>query len=228
MPNPVGYHIRSPGQALLERTRVAQWYCQGVTHAEIAERLGISLDMAYYEVAKVKAIWAATRKDHQGYLDQELAKLDNLEREAWSAWLDSRKPKLEATEEGTTLLPKGNGVQQATDDESSDLAGKVLASIDWDKLPHLVTRRTRKVRQSDGDPRLLQVVYACIDRRIKLLGLDAPVKIQQVAALRDLAQGIESETGVAAGTLIAEAERIAAMAAARQLAAPESTSQVQD
>lgn len=46
------------------------------------------------------------------------------------------------------------------------------------KVDGQVTEATQEVSLGTGDPRFLQGVQWCIDRRCKLLGLDAPIKQQ--------------------------------------------------
>src|SRR5262249_16220414 len=77
---------------------------------------------------------------------EELARIDRLEREYWSAWEASKKERQTSTTE------------QTTDAEGE----KLKAGI-------------RKVEQT-GEPRYLAGVERCIEQRVKSLGLNAPTE----------------------------------------------------
>jgi len=49
-----------------------------------------------------------------------------------------------------------------------------------EKTGDLVTKASMEKEQRDGNPAFLQGVLSCIDRRCKLLGIDAPVKTQSI------------------------------------------------
>lgn len=46
------------------------------------------------------------------------------------------------------------------------------------KVDGQVTEATQEATRGYGDPRFLDMIYRCIDKRCKLLGLDAPIKQQ--------------------------------------------------
>ena len=79
---------------------------------------------------------------------QELAKIDEVERQAWVAWERSQE-----------------------DAEST----KVVETAS-DK------RYEAQTKGQAGDPRFLDIVMKCVDRRCKILGVDAPVKQQVTGA----------------------------------------------
>ena len=76
---------------------------------------------------------------------QELARLDELEREAWAAWR------------------RGMGRKQIRTTKTGGINGPE------------VSIRTEVL---NGDPRYLATVLDCQQRRAKLLGLDAPAKVE--------------------------------------------------
>ena len=193
---------RTPAQRLIDMQRTAEWYCQGKSIGEIAKLLGVDWAQADYDLRKIRAAWTDRAvKSFSEHVAEELAKLDQLEKQAWTAWTWSTQRKKEAEREKRALFTKdGSPILRA------DGKGQAMA----------VSSQRVAVKARDGDPRFLAVVFQCIDRRIKLLGLDAPVRVQQETALRDLAEAVSAETGVPATELIAQAERIAQAAAARQ------------
>jgi hypothetical protein len=84
---------------------------------------------------------------------QELAKIDNLELTYWQAWQRSTENK---EVESTKVIESGKGE---------------------DRKPERLEAATRSEGQA-GDPRFLQGVQWCIERRCKLLGLDEPERFK--------------------------------------------------
>ena len=85
----------------------------------------------------------------------ELKNLEKLEREAFDAWERSKEDQVGMS---LTTFPKG---------EDGSSAG--------DKKGGGVKTNTRKRR--DGDPRFLETLLKIHERRCRLLGLDAPIKL---------------------------------------------------
>lgn len=143
---------RSKVQIVDDRREIAAQYLRGKTQAEIARYISTDPERGYtltvqqisYDLRKIQAEWQASAlRDFDEKRAEELAKVDELERTYWQAWLDSCTESETITQEGT-----GDGVQ-----------------------------RIRKTRtQQNGDPRFLNGVQWCIERRCKLLGFDAPQK----------------------------------------------------
>lgn len=193
---------RPAGQRLLDLVREADWYCQGVPVMEIARRIGLDQMAIHRDLRQIRTEWANRRDAFFGaHVAEELAKLDQLEKQAWQAWYWSTQKRKSAEREKEAMLTKD---------------GQPVLMANGKGQKFITTNRRVKVQSRDGDPRFLVIVYQCIDRRIKMLGLDAPVKVQQEAALRDLAQVVAAETGQKATDIVAAAERIAQNVMARQ------------
>ncbi len=110
----------------------------------------------------------------------EIAKLDELERTYWDAWERSR------------------GSFSRTTTRSRQAAGRGASQGEA-----RVERHDR-----DGDPRFLEGVLKCIDRRIRLVGADAPIRvdIEQELRVAALDAGLDPDQVVAAAaTLLLEA-----------------------
>ena len=126
---------------------IARRYAKAEPQAAIAKDLGVTQQQISEDI---KAILGRWRKVYLGAVNDkiasELAKINDLERTHWQACEDSKTVK-EVTNTGKTT-------------------GK-----DGDRLKAELRKEDR-----DGNPAFLAGVMACIDRRIKLLGLDAPEK----------------------------------------------------
>lgn len=126
------------------RTRVAALRLQGFSFKDIAAQLNISASTAYEEYKVVEHRWRiASYHAINALKSRELARLDVVEDEAWAAWRRSQQDTTEMTQDYT-----GSG-------ETRVLMG---------------TKAKRVGR--DGDARFLKIVVDCIDRRIKILGLE--------------------------------------------------------
>ncbi|MFA5150268.1 MAG: ECF-type sigma factor [Candidatus Omnitrophota bacterium] len=144
--------MRSRLKAQKERDRrnVASLYLKGVIQADIADQLGISQSTVSKDLKLIQSEWAVARiNDIDERKRIELAKIDNLELTYWDGWKRSQ----ENAEVETTKL-KGRDADKPTDLE-----------------------KTKRVEGQVGDPRFLQGVANCIDKRCELLGLNAPKNV---------------------------------------------------
>lgn len=134
---------------LERRRRVAAAYQQGKFQHEIAEAEGVARSQIYRDLAWVRAQWLeSATADFGARQAEELAKLDNLEREAWEAWERSRKDAETRHNETTRGRTDRNG----------------------NTLPDL-TKSSRTYKVQAGDPRFLERVGWCIQKRCELCGL---------------------------------------------------------
>jgi len=92
----------------------------------------------------------ATLIDFNEAKAREIAKVDRLEREYWSAWSRS-------CEDAETITEKGKGAKRAEKPDTFEM--------------------TKQRKGQAGDPRFLGGVQWCIERRIKLFGLDEPGRL---------------------------------------------------
>lgn len=132
--------------------RITELYLRGRTQSQIGAELGLSQGMISNDLKLIQQRW---REQTTFNLDEakgkELARLDALERECWAAWEQSKSERTKA--------------RQKTSGKGKD--GKAA-----------ITEASMEKEQRDGNPAFLQAVLSCIDRRCKLLGLDAPTKQQ--------------------------------------------------
>jgi predicted transcriptional regulator len=153
--------MRSRLKAQKERDRrnVASLYLKGVIQADIADQLGISQSTVSKDLKLIQSEWAVARiNDIDERKRIELAKIDNLELTYWDGWKRSQ----ENAEVETTKL-KGRDADKPTDLE-----------------------KTKRVEGQVGDPRFLQGVANCIDKRCELLGLNAPKNVDVTSNGKDL------------------------------------------
>lgn len=139
----------SPRQRELVLARVAELYLKAIGVQAIGQDIGVSTQMAINYVKELEKRWKASAiRDFDQAKGIELAKLDHLEQQYWDAW---ERSCLEHTESHTIVEPK---------------------MVDGKEVPTRKRQTIKKIEEV-GDPRFLDGVYKCIDRRIKLLGLDA-------------------------------------------------------
>lgn len=141
---------------------VGRLYLRGQTQQQIADALAIHQSTVSRHLAEVRSAWLEGAKaDFDEKLCRELAKIDALEAEYWAEWEDSKKSKRTVVREKREQYPEPD----PDDDSEPAEAECVVTSV--------------RNEQRNGDPRYLQGVQWCIDRRLKLLGADAPLKVAQ-------------------------------------------------
>lgn len=137
------FHHTAAVQA--RRERIARFYLQGLTQDEIARRENSTQPTISKDLKAIRTAWReGAVRDFDAAREQELDKIDHLERVYWQAWDRSCQDK---TRSRTKRRTGGPAVQ--------DEAGL-------------------EREQRDGNPAYLDGVQWCIERRCKLLGLDAP------------------------------------------------------
>lgn len=126
--------------------RVAALYVQGrFSLREIAQRCGeLTVRQIRRDLTHIRQIWAdSASQDVKFYLSKELARIDLIEAEAWRAWEKSCQPEVELIRQ----TESGEGNQK-------------------------VRKRGRKTKFTAGNPAFLAQMLGCMDRRIRLLGLE--------------------------------------------------------
>lgn len=133
------------------RDTVAEMYLTGHRQSAIAAELGVSQGTISNDLKAIHKQWlkdmSLTIDEHK---NRELAKIDALETEYWQQYRLSQQPKTTTTEK--------QGIRDAGTGK-----GKVA-------------EKTTRTEQREGDPRWLQRVEWCIEKRIKILGVEAPIK----------------------------------------------------
>lgn len=151
-------------QATIEQRRVVitQRYLKGDYQADIARDLGVTQQQISKDLKAIRAAWLVSAvRDFDALKAQELARIDGVEREAWQAWERSR-------------LDKEVSVTEQVEGEGSITVTKFPDGKEITTRKKLKARITREGQA--GVPAYLTVILACIERRCKILGLDAPQK----------------------------------------------------
>lgn len=149
---------------------IAGMYLRGMNQWEIAKALASDPERKYElsrqsisrDLKLIKSRWVQMSVASIAELKaRELAKLDELERESWRAWERSTQER-KKTRTGRKVT---GGLQAVADQRTAGPSKQAQAdTVDvWRE-------------EQQGDPRFLTTVMDCIDRRCKLLGLDAPQK----------------------------------------------------
>ena len=136
---------RKPAELARDRRRIANLYLQGWLQADIGKELGLSQKTISRDLKALHRVWReAALVDFNEAKARELAKGDNLECIYHEAW------------------------KRSCEDKESTLTEKIDATAS--------SRSKAQIRKEGrvGDPRFLAGAQWCIERRCKLLGLDAP------------------------------------------------------
>lgn len=150
---------REPAQIARDRKRIGELYLKGWLQNDIAKELKISQSTVSRDL---KALFKQWQKSALVDIDKakakELAKVDNLELEYWTAWKRS-------CEDAETTVKKTKGNVKKYKGNDGQFIAERPAEID------------QTSKGQSGDPRFLQGVQWCIDKRCKILGIDAPQKL---------------------------------------------------
>lgn len=146
-------------QIELRLEKVSAMYLSGKTQREIAEELGVSQVTISRDLDALQKRWQANAiRNTDALKEEELEKIRLIEREYWEAWNKSKAPRIFKSAASTQV--KGGGVKKGA--RGGD-AGKDVKQMEE--------------TTSDGDPRFLNGLLECSDRRRKIKGLDAATKI---------------------------------------------------
>lgn len=158
---------RTGGKRTVEQREADKRFCadlfvKGYSYRQIAERLneynrenGLTYEVSYKtvftDINQVLAEWKKERFECiDNYIQLELRKLDKIETELWQAWENSKGSKRKTKIKGGNIK---DGITQG-----GELAERTLET-------------------TDGDPRYLDLLLKVQERRAKLLGYNAPVKL---------------------------------------------------
>lgn len=152
---------RTPAKRASDRAAIAERYLRGEYQATIAAALDIDQSTVSRDLLALQREWEArAAHHHDAWRAGELAKLDELERTYWAAWERS--------------------CQERTRSRQGQVQGPpvtVKTSAGTAQQPGATTIRAEVVKEGrDGNPAFLAGVLSTIDRRCKLLGIDAPTK----------------------------------------------------
>ena len=157
---------RKAFQIARDREEITDLYLMGWTQERITDRINqdqsrdyiLSRQQIGYDLKKIQQAWQdSTLMNIDEAKRIELAKVDHLEREYWDAWERS-------CENAETTSKKTKGAVKQYQDETGRFVKEQPAEVN----------QTSKGQA--GDPRFLTGVQWCIERRCKIIGIDAPLK----------------------------------------------------
>lgn len=167
---PKHYNKRSTEEREYDIAFCSNLFLRGYTYREIADALNkelarreagytMSFQMVYYDMRQLLIEWKREQLDNiDEYVAQELKKLDRMERELWDAW------ELSKHSEKTKTRTSRRGDNVDMDEDKTKRFGD-----------YGYTEKTTE--HLTGDPRYFDLLLKVQQRRAKLLGYDAPIKI---------------------------------------------------
>lgn len=165
---PAGYNKRTEEQRAYDIAYCSNLFLRGYTYREITEALNrdlsdrgvgytITLSMVYYDLQQTLIEWKRERLDNiDDYVTQELRKLDKMEVELWEAWERSKTGKLR---------------------EKNRQNAKPRKVLEDGDNPEYYGYEETTTETSAGNPRFLDLLLNVQQRRAKMLGFDAPIKV---------------------------------------------------
>ncbi len=149
------------------RAKVARLYMAGKLQCDIAQEFEVSQPTISLDLAAVRKEWLeqANAKTEARYAE-ELAKIDNIERQAWECFEKSCKDGVHVKLTSLQQLmkqPVGAGKK-----------GKAEAPPPKAELVTVSQQTEKSVKGQVGDPRFLDRIAWCVETRLKLLGYLKP------------------------------------------------------
>lgn len=156
---------RKAGQIELDRRDIALLYVQGYSIRDVWKKFNETREynLAYTTVANelqnIREMWINHYLDeYDANLAKELAKIDNLEARAWEEWERSRRDLEEAE-------------QWEKEHTGTNVTGKVV------QTQKSKNTRVKKIKR-EGNVEYMRTIQWCIQQRCRILGLDAPQRIE--------------------------------------------------
>lgn len=192
---------RGPKRTPLEHQQnmadIAKWYMRGESQYQIGQRLGLSQQMVSYDLKLLRDQWLKSAlTDFNSQRSVSLGKIDELEVTYWNAWEASRR---------TKSISQTKRLKKRIQEQRSAISGRSEATED-DGASSITEEASVRKEDQVGNPAFLSGVQWCIDRRITLLGLDAPKKIDMT--VKTEAERLAKQLGLNPEDVLAEAERI--------------------
>lgn len=151
----------------------------------IAREVGIRIDAAQNAIAEVRREYMRySRTNRAEQTAIILQKIDQMERTYWDGWERSMKEAVRTTtsrEDSPAIPPPPKKSKLISEGDEYDPPPPVMLTT---------TKVGRRVDYPVGNPAFLAGVQWCIDRRIKLLGLDSPEKVDVNIHVRRLAESM--------------------------------------
>lgn len=145
-----------------KQAEAARRYLRGEFQASIAHSLGVNQATISRWLTEIRKEWQEDAKAAiSEKIGRELAKIDELEATYWKAWCASC---------GKREKPFDT-VAGIVEDSREEIGESAVFGL----TEKIVTTK----KHVTGNPAFLDGVLKCIDRRLKLLGADAPLKVAE-------------------------------------------------
>ena len=155
---------RTPSQKAKHLEQIARSYLQGRSQAATAIELGIDQSTVSRDLKELREIWRESAiRDFDTHKAEQLARIDALEAEYWTAW-------------GRSLTIKETTVLESVSGEKGDS-----------------TKTVTKREAMCGNAAYLAGIERCIAERSKLLDLYSPVYTASDLASKVISSGITPE-----------------------------------
>ena len=174
---------RTSSERYRDMMEIARLYLMGYTLNEMVKLLQehtgadytLSANTIRLEVDAVRKEWQKSALvDFNEAVNNAMAKIDALEHEYWQAWMRSQVPKQTITKKRTPIPARNEEDGSLAVDED----GALVYEEQNGEPRYIQVEESERFETSVGNSAFLDGVKWCIDRRIKLLGLDAPQKIR--------------------------------------------------
>lgn len=119
---------RSEMQRLRDQAAIARLYLRGWLQKDIAIELNLSEATVSRDLAAIaEALEASAQEDVRIARSRELAKIDHLEREAWEAWEQSKKPQRTTVKTGA----EGQAARGQIKERQRDGDPRYMQVVQW-------------------------------------------------------------------------------------------------
>lgn len=169
---------RTKEQTLREREEMARRYMRGESQYKIAAELGVTQQAVSHNIRKCREEWL--KNSQQFVAERTIFELAKIDETERSAWEGWARSCKTATK---TVKEKTTGEKPGE-------------------------KERKEFEPQAGDPRFLDVVLRCVQQRCKILGLDAPTKIEDVTPTRTVEVLVESHDEVLTVKEMMESGRI--------------------
>ena len=161
---------RTEAQRNADLVVITEMYLKGKTQAAIADHVGVTQQQICYDIKAITAKWEEKAiRNIDALKNQELDRINMLEREYWQAWERSQEDKI-VTSKATKRKAAEIGDGHDDDGEPTEIVAPGSIEV----------TDTEQITGNVGNPAFLAGVQWCISERCKLLGIYAPTKAEQI------------------------------------------------
>lgn len=148
--------VMTPDSALALKKDIAGLLVRNYKASEIAKQLGISHNKVASYIDAIREEWGIlTSSTFKEFQAQELIKLEQIEREAWIAWENSKRKHIKTRKTYTRSRSDSDEVVVVLSDSSLNLDSEIIEET-----------------EDPGDAKYLDVVMKAMAHRAKILGID--------------------------------------------------------